>query len=228
MEIKKNPKADLERNRSLHVLIGFVMAVSFMYIALEWRETEVKKDDVSRDIYDDIEELINHSVYHELPPPPPPPESPPPTVTVVREILHIVDNDVETDTTSIVSYEDSDAPVIEPVIAGNERNDDVIYTNVEEYASFPGGNKSLMEFLNKTLKYPPVAAEKGIRGIVYITFIVNRDGKIVDIEIQRGVDEILNKEAIRVVQLMPLWIPGKKQGNPVRTKCTLPIRFALR
>ncbi|UKK55074.1 energy transducer TonB [Prevotella sp. E2-28] len=84
-----------------------------------------------------------------------------------------------------------------------------------------------MEYLNKAIKYPPVAEENGIQGRVITTFVVERDGSITDVKVLKSVDPSLDREAVRVVRSMPRWIPGKQKGSPVRVKFTLPVTFRL-
>ena len=84
-----------------------------------------------------------------------------------------------------------------------------------------------MRFLNKNIKYPTIAQENGIQGRVILQFVVNKDGSIVDVVVARSVDPYLDKEAVRVVNMMPKWKPGKQRGKPVRVKFTLPVTFRL-
>ena len=84
-----------------------------------------------------------------------------------------------------------------------------------------------MKWLQKNLKYPPVAQENNIQGKVYIQFVVNKDGSIVDPKILRSADASLDKEAMRVVQAMPKWTPGRQRGKAVRVRFTLPVTFRL-
>jgi protein TonB len=92
---------------------------------------------------------------------------------------------------------------------------------------FPGGQDALNRYLVRNIKYPLLAQENGIQGRVVCQFVVNSDGSIVDIAVVRGVEESLDKEAIRVIQSMPKWTPGRQGGKSVRVKYTLPIRFKL-
>ncbi|MCB9017066.1 MAG: energy transducer TonB [Prevotellaceae bacterium] len=227
MEIKKSPKADLENKRQMYVLIGLVLALSFMYICFEWTETEVKKAELSdmAQIMDIEEEIAPQSVQQNTPPPPPPP----PPAAVVNEVLDIVKNDEVVESKEIKG-EDITAKIEIPqqVTAPTEEEEvEQIFTIVEEKPSFPGGDKALMEYLQKNMKYPTIAAENGIKGRVMVTFVVNKDGKIVDVRVLRGVDPSLDKEAIRVVSAMPAWKPGKQSGKTVRTQYTLPVVFRL-
>ena len=108
-----------------------------------------------------------------------------------------------------------------------EEEDDKIYIRVEKMPEFPSGNEELSKFLVRNIKYPLLAQENGIQGRVICQFIVNADGRIENIEVVSGVEESLDQEAIRVLKLMPNWIPGSQGGENVRVKYTLPIRFSL-
>jgi protein TonB len=103
----------------------------------------------------------------------------------------------------------------------------VIFQVVEEMPEFPGGMAECMKWLGKNIKYPTISQENGVQGRVIIQFVVNRDGSIVDAQVARGVDPYLDKEALRVVGLMPKWKPGKQRGKEVRVKYTLPVMFRL-
>ncbi len=97
----------------------------------------------------------------------------------------------------------------------------------EQMPQFPGGMDGLSKYLSETIVYPPTAAENGVTGKVYVSFIVNEDGSVDNIEILRGVEPAINTEAIRVISLMPKWIPGMQGGKNVKVKYTLPINFRL-
>ncbi len=102
-----------------------------------------------------------------------------------------------------------------------------VQTVVDEPPSFPGGNSALRKFLDNNVKYPKLARKNGIQGGVYIQFIVQPDGNLTNIQLIRGIGEECDEEALRVVNSMPLWEPGQKEGRIVPVKYTLPIRFKL-
>ncbi|MBQ0022777.1 MAG: energy transducer TonB [Prevotellaceae bacterium] len=106
-------------------------------------------------------------------------------------------------------------------------DDDSVFVNVEEQPEFPGGIQALMKFLSDNLKYPPAAMKNGIEGRVLVRFVVTQEGKIENAEIVRKVNPDLEKEALRVVNHMPKWKPGKVEGKPVRVLYTLPVMFRL-
>lgn len=102
-----------------------------------------------------------------------------------------------------------------------------VFDVVEQMPQFKGGDQALMEYLNKNLRYPPIAEENGIKGRVVCQFVVERDGSITDVKVVRSVDPSLDKEAVRVIKAMPKWTPGKQNGSAVRVKFTLPVTFTL-
>lgn len=100
-------------------------------------------------------------------------------------------------------------------------------STLESMPSFPGGKAALFQFLSKTIKYPVSAEEKIIQGRVIVGFYVEADGMLTDIKVKKSVDPSLDEEAVRVVKSMPKWIPGKKDGVPVKIEYTLPVTFRL-
>ncbi len=102
-----------------------------------------------------------------------------------------------------------------------------VFDVVEQMPQFPGGDAALFEYLSKNIKYPTIAEENGVQGRVIVTFVVERDGSITDVQVVKSVDPALDKEASRVVAGMPSWIPGKQNGSAVRVKYTVPVTFRL-
>ena len=102
-----------------------------------------------------------------------------------------------------------------------------IHQVCEEMPEFPGGMQECMKWLGKNIKYPTTAQEKGIQGRVIMQFVVERDGSITEPKVVRGVDPDLDKEALRVISIMPNWKPGKHKGEAVRVKYTLPVMYRL-
>ncbi len=102
-----------------------------------------------------------------------------------------------------------------------------VYTYVEQMPTFPGGEDKLMEYLGNNLKYPSMARETNIQGKVFITFVVNDDGRISDVKVLRGIGAGCDEEAKRVVMSMPAWKPGKQNGRSVPVQFNLPIQFKL-
>lgn len=107
----------------------------------------------------------------------------------------------------------------------HEEEQDKIFEVVEQQPQFPGG--SVNGWLADHIKYPVVAAENGISGRVVVQFVVERDGSVSQVRVVRGVDPSLDKEAQRVISSMPKWIPGKQNGQAVRSRFTVPVTFRL-
>lgn len=102
-----------------------------------------------------------------------------------------------------------------------------VFSVVEEMPIYPGGNGELLKFLTQNIKYPPEAVAKKLEGRVIVVFIVNEDGSVSDVDIARSVDPLLDAEAMRVVNSMPIWTPGKQKGINVAVKYTVPVTFNL-
>jgi TonB family protein len=104
---------------------------------------------------------------------------------------------------------------------------DSVYDKADVMPEFPGGLQGLYEFLAKNVKYPPEAKEKGQEGIVYVNFVIDRDGSIGTVKILKGKYELLNTEAVRVINAMPYWNPGKMRDRNIKVRFTIPITFSL-
>ncbi|NDV65614.1 energy transducer TonB [Bacteroides sp. 224] len=230
MEIKKSPKADLEGKKSMWMLIGYVMVLAVMFVAFEWTERD-KVIDTSQALADVVfEEEVIPITQPETAPPPPPPPAP-----AIAEVLEIVEDNVEIEEVEMQSSEDNNEPVRNITYNGPFGDGDAdaapveetIFEVVENMPEFPGGNAALMKFLSEKIKYPTIAQENGTQGRVIIQFVVNRDGSVVDPQVVRGVDPYLDKEALRVIGLMPKWKPGMQRNKPVRVKYTVPVMFRL-
>lgn len=108
-----------------------------------------------------------------------------------------------------------------------EPKDEKPFTSVEQMPQYPGGDSELMKFISSNLKYPTIAAENGIEGRAVIRFVVTKEGNISEVQVVRSLDPSCDKEAIRVVKMMPKWVPGKQNGRNVPVYYTLPVLFRL-
>jgi len=190
------------------------------------------------------------------PPPPPPPDIPPPpppakptikyTPPVVKADDEVIDEDpppfieelqdIAISTKTQEGNEDGvdlgildaygDGPIAPPVVEAPPPKEQ-IFDRVEQMPQFGSGDKELMEYLAKNIKYPAIARENGIQGTVVVQFVVDKDGSITQPQVVRGIGGGCDEEALRVVRGMPKWQPGKQQGREVKVKFTLPIRFRL-
>jgi TonB family protein len=105
------------------------------------------------------------------------------------------------------------------------RPEQEVYDFVEEEPQFTGGNDSLRDYIARHTVYPLKAIENDLQGIVYVSFVVTKEGKVVDVVIRRGISPVLDAEAKRVVKRMPIWIPGKEKGENVAVNYTVPVHF---
>ena len=108
------------------------------------------------------------------------------------------------------------------------KKNDMVFDVVEVMPQFPGGQIAMLQYLMKNIKYPEQAMKEGIQGRVAVRFIVEKDGSISDVKPVLSVHPLLNKEAVRVVESMPKWTPGKHNGKPVRVRFNLPVMFKLK
>jgi periplasmic protein TonB len=240
----------LRRSYTKHVLVGalatfvlLVLVLASPYLAKLLREPTALVS---------VTEV--HAVrYTDLAPPPPvqnippPPRIhiPPPVKTVIKfvppkvtdkEIVEmekmptveeIKQNDIGAETiegTGEVIFEE---PVAEATGDSGEEEDDVIFTVLEQPAEFAGGIEALKKFLQENMVYPSNARRMGVEGSVYVTFVVDKTGAISDIQVMKGISSECDKEAIRVVGIMPNWKPGKQSGHAVSSRFVLPLKFTM-
>ena len=227
MEIKKSPKADLEGKKTTNLFIGAIMVLAVLFVGFEWSERD-RKVVTDSGIVDPVfeEEIIPITEQEQPKQAPPPPEAP-----KAEEVLNIIENDSQVEESTIQVSDDTQAAVevkYTPVEVEEEEVDEQqIFQVVEENPEFPGGMKECMKFLSNNIKYPQISQENGVQGRVIVQFVVNADGTIVDPVVVRGVDPYLDKEALRVIKLMPKWKPGKQRGKAVRVRYTQPVLFRL-
>ena len=102
-----------------------------------------------------------------------------------------------------------------------------VFIIVEDMPEFPGGEIALRKYIAENVLYPEMAKENDIQGTVYVRFVVDTDGSVSNVEVLRGVDPLLDKEAKRVVETLPKWKPGRQRGKAVKVSHSVPIKFAL-
>lgn len=222
---KKSKKADLENKKMLFIEIGMIIALAGVLLAFEWKSYEkIDLEMISR-VAEDIPEEMVQITQQNKPPPPPKPQPQTTIINIVEDDVEIEDDieiDVEADEQTVVEeYVPIDVPEEE------EEEEAPIFTVVESMPTFPGGDEARIKYLQENLKYPQMARESGIQGRVFVTFVVERDGNITDVKILRGIGGGCDEEAIRVIQNMPKWVPGKQRGKPVRVQFNMPILFKL-
>jgi|TARA_B110000046_G_scaffold147501_1_gene155158 protein TonB len=221
MDLKKNPEVNVEKKKHLLFQVGLVTALAVILIAFEWKTFDRSVSSLGQlQVELEEEELI--PITQQEPPPPPPP---PPQTTIIEIVEDDVELEEELEIMETEIDEDTEIEIVE--IAEEVYEEPEIFTIVEQMPSFPGGEAKLFQYLGENMKYPAMARDAGITGVVYVTFVVKEDGKIDGVRILRGVGGGCDEEAIRVVKSMPRWTPGKQRGKSVRVQYNLPIRFVL-
>jgi len=229
MIVRKSSKADLENKKFIFREIGFIITLAILLLGLGWKSYEkqgVKL--ITRKAENIPEEMIEISRQEKPPTPPKPPQQ--------TSIIEIVENEIEVEEDIIIDVEADQETEIEEYVANPEVSFDVeeiveeesIFVVVESMPYFPGGDVARITYLNETIKYPKLARESGIQGLVFVTFVVEKDGNISNVRILRGIGGGCDEEAIRVIKNMPKWIPGKQRNASVRVQFNMPIRFVLR
>lgn len=236
MEVKKNPKANLEKNKSMFFEVGLIVSLALVLLAFEWKSFE-EKDFLLGDLQIDVEEEIIPITQQNQPPPPPPPPPAPP------EEIEIVEDDEEVEDIDMMDTEIDENTAIEETYEEEEEvAEEQIFVSVENMPTLPGcegitnkmkrdqcTQQKIYQHLGKVQKYPTMMKEAGIEGTVFITFVVDKKGKVTDVEVLRGVagGKALDNEAVRMIQSLPSFKPGTQQGKAVKIRYNLPIRFKL-
>ena len=238
MEHKKNPKANLERYNKQFMLLGLALALVVIYIGIEWKTFERTVADlgiVDISAEEEIDIPITERIQEIKPPPPPPPA--PEKIEIVEDeadIEETVLESTETDENEVVEVEE-----IEEIVEEEEVLDDVPFAIIENVPVYPGckgtneqKKKCMVEKITKHVgrKYNTgLAGDLGLtpgKKRVYVQFKIDKTGKITNV-MARGPHARLEKEAIRVVELLPDMTPGKQRGRPVGVKYTLPITLVV-
>ena len=231
LEVKKSMKANLEQNRTTWLLIGFVFALVSLFAGLELTEFQDKEEQPAPktkskdDIIVVVEEIPPLVIEKKVIPPPPQAKKIVDVIKVVEDEVEIEDQELVSvqDMSEYADVEDTDIIYVEP-----EVEEEQIFDVVEEQPEFPGGMQALMKYFRDNIKYPRVSRDNNSQGKTFVKFTVNTDGSIQDTEVIRSSGDIyLDKEAIRVIEAMPNWKPGRQLGKAVRVKFVLPVNFRL-
>lgn len=227
--IKTRRQDPLESSKPVLFQVGLIITLSLVFFAFEWKVAERGYHgwDVNLDRY--LDEDMVAITRHEKPEPPVPKQKP-----FIHLIINEIDNSLEDsfDPADFNIEIEPDQPSPEffiPVVPEeNIDNEDDIFKVVEEDPSFPGGLNALYTYLNNNIYYTDLARSLGITGTVYISFVVEKNGSISNIEVRRSLGAGLDEVAIKAVQNMPRWNPGKQRTKPVRVEFILPVKFQLR
>ncbi len=221
MKTKKSANANLETRRSVFRQMGLLFALGFLFIAFEYASTDVvySSFEPTHEIVVEPDQVpVTKAEQPKLPPPP----------IFIHQILVINDDVPVPDDEIIIDLSEVPDITIFETSEPDEVDTDEVFVVADKMPEFPGGTLALMKFLRKNVHYPSLSQELGIQGRVYVQFVVNKRGEIVDVKIMKGVDAQLDEEALRVVKSMPAWTPGEQSGKAVNVSFQLPINFKLR
>lgn len=235
MEIKKSDKANLDLHRSTGFLLGLVIALALLFAAFEYtsRPSDLQEDDSMLDDMSDDLEMTAAMNTKDMVSAAPAPASKALTQNV-KEVDKTQNADKVAPITSKLVIGDGQglakqANVTEaiPETSALPQDTAAVLRTVEQLPEFPGGIVEFMKWLTRNLRYPPIAQQQKIQGKVVVSFIINKDGSIASPRIVTSADPILDREAMRVVKMMPRWKPGMEDGKPCRTMFAIPVNFQL-
>lgn len=211
-------KSNFKEVRKSISLLGLAMVSAFVLGAFTYQnpnEENKKNEHTVRDI---------SRVYEQEELPPPPVVVDPPTIEITPNVIEEIIEVENVDVPPIVDVTPPlPSPVVEEVI--------VIAPPVVDFpdveAQFPGGAVAMMKWINDNVKYPQTSIEMNEQGRVFLSFVVEADGSISNVKVERGISPDLDREAKRIIRSMPNWTPGESAGRVVRARCRLPINFQL-
>jgi len=234
MKDRKTQKADAEGKKSLFLLIGLTASLALTWYFIELKSYDRPPEDLGKMAYvmDEDEIIITKMEKPELPPEKP--KTPP-------EVIQIVEDDLEIEEIEFESSEFDEEAFVEFIEAVPEVEEEIFnFANVETLPIFPGCenlattdekfnclNANIMKHISNNFQFPEIAREMGIQGKIYVNFVIDKQGRVTMVSVVRGVDEIIDNEAMRVIKSLPKFTPAKQRGKPVAMQYTVPINARL-
>ena len=221
MEIKKNPEVDVDRVKSSFLMIGLNYVAGLSLAAFTFQSVNID-DDLSDSKSREVSQNLQVEEQEEVEPPE---IEEPPAVVIQPPIVEEIQEEENID-----EPPPPDVTPPEPPPAAEEEVIAVVEEIVEfpdKEAGFPGGAAAMIKWINDNVDYPQTSIEMNEQGRVFLSFVVEKNGSITNVKIERGISPDLDKEAKRVVRKMPKWQPGEAAGRSVRARCRLPINFQL-
>jgi len=223
MEAKKNDNVNLERTKGIFLQVGFIFALGITLAAFEWTTVSKEVQEIQMQVLIEDEEQTQVTTQEEMKVTPPPP------IPQLADELNLAADDVDIDEEMDIENMDVDdnTEITKVTITEEEEEEETVFFVVEEMPEFPGGELALRKFIAANTEYPAMARENNIQGKVYVRFMVAENGGVSRVTVVRSVHPLLDKEAERVVGLLPKWKPGKQRNKPVKVWYTVPINFQL-
>ena len=244
VEIKKSDSAQLEDKRVSFFLLGLILAFSVIFVALQYTSSPDRMESMA-DVFEDLSQDLEMSIPKDQKDmvsaeaaSQPAPKAITQEVKAVEKPQEVV-RKVSTTTSELMigdgkgAVEGANVQEAAPETPVDNANPDAVseapinFTIVQKIPEFPGGWSAFMQWLTKNLKYPSAAQQNKIQGTVVVSFIVNKDGAVADVKLSTSVDPVLDKEALRVMRMMPKWKPGMDHNKVCRTMIAVPIVFKL-
>ena len=234
MEVKKSREVDLERKRPAWMAMGMALAVAAFIIAVEF-STKEGNGLLDADFLDEIAEDMEFipPIEQPLPKEEVPSKAPSDLIEVVEEVYQNEDKQeeqLEMKPELAVEeevFEENVEDKVEAVLIDQQEEEVKTIRELDDLPVFPGGMSQLVKWLTQNLKYPESAKNDKVSGKVLVSFVINADGTVVDVKLVKPVEQRLDREALRVVRMMPKWQPGLINGKPCKTLVNLPIVFKL-
>ena len=237
MKPKKNPNLEIGRNSSLYFAVGLNVMLFLSWRALEYKTYEKSEIDIGIvNVTEEMEEEIP-VVNANTPPPPPPPVAIQESIQIVEDVEEIEETIIEsTETNQEDAIEERVLEVSDVEVEEVDEDVEVPFAAIEDVPIFPGCEglgkveskacfqKKMQEHVKKHFEYPEAALDLGIQGRVSVIFVIDSQGIVTGIR-SRGPDRILEKEAERIIGLLPKMTPGKQRGRPVKVAYAVPIFF---
>jgi protein TonB len=225
MKPKKSFKADLERRKPLFFKIGLVLALAGSLYAFEWKQTE---GEVKTSIQDDwkTSEDISNVI--------PTKSEPIKKIELIRptNLFVLVDNSVKVETPFEIEVPEGFIGEYKPIDETPEVSTvdvtDTVKVIVDFNAEYPGGFDELNQFFANNITYPLEERQIGLEGVLYVNFVIEKNGSVSNVSIAHSLSYNCDNEAIRVISMMPKWSPAKDHGKPARQKFTMPFQFKLK
>ena len=228
MKKKKSKAANQEKNKTIYVLIGLALSMAFTLELLEWEDQQFNQQYVESSLLSSIIDEPMLELTTQPKPVPPKPKTVVSEPVVIEDKSKVIIEQPVTKQKQIVNN-----ITVRSDIYNEDFGEEIIEIEelpldfAQQMPCFPGGEKKLLKFLNENTNYPEYSREINSQGTVYISFVVEKNGSITNIQLLKGVDQHINKESVRVVNSMPKWKPGKQMGKKVRVRQILPIKFTL-
>lgn len=238
MKQQKSDIPTVEEHRATAFLLGLVLVLSVLYVAFQYNSapqgmdlSDQSLDDLVQDIElhpaMDDKEMVNTMAVQ------PPQKTFSERIKAVDQPLKQQIEKLSATTTSPLLVGDGEAEALNaklsaalpPIPAASEQP--LNFRIVQQMPEFPGGGSAFIQWLTRQLRYPPLAQSQRIQGRVVVSFIVNKDGSIADVKLEKSVNALLDREALRVIRMMPRWKPGVHNNQPCRTMVAVPVVFKI-